>query len=128
MTEPTITILSFEPLQMQLPLASAAFAIVVVRLPPVHLKLFDLSLGGIIPDDPHVGTELPMTDIVITLQEPVALGKIVDMIATSVDRWREIWQATQRFADDYGPIPCGTYQYSSKGDTHVPTDAQDCYR
>ena len=104
MSEPTITILSFDPLQMQLPLASAAFAIVVVRLPPVHLKLFDLSLGGIIPDDPHVGTELPVTDIVITLKEPVALGKIVDMIAASVDRWCEIWQATQRFADDYGPI------------------------
>lgn len=104
MTEPTITILSFDPLQMQLPSAPAAFAIVVVRLPPVHLKLFDLSLGGIIPDGPHIGTELPMADIVITLKEPAALGKIVDMIAASVDRWREIWQATQRFADDYGPI------------------------
>ena len=67
MTEPTITILSFDPLQMQLPSAPAAFAIVVVRLPPVHLKLFDLSLGGIIPDGPHIGTELPMADIVITL-------------------------------------------------------------
>ena len=45
-----------------------------------------------------------MTDIVITLKEPVALGKIVDMIAASVDRWHAVWQASQRFADDYGPI------------------------
>ena len=104
MTEPTITILSFDPLQMQLRSAPAAFAIVVVRLPLVHLKLFDLSLGGIIPDGPHIGTELPMADIVIALKEPAALGKIVDMIAASVDRWCEIWQASQRFADDYGPI------------------------
>ena len=104
MTEPTITILSFDPLQMQLPSAPAAFAKVIVRLPPVHLKLFDLSLCGIIPDNPHIGAELPLTEITISLKEPATPGEIVDMIAGSVDMWREVWQATQRFADDYGPI------------------------
>lgn len=104
MSKPTLTILSFDPLQLQLPDAPFACQEVVVRLPPVHCKLLDLSLGGIIPGYRYLSADLPLTAITLTFAEPATLGEIADLIAKSPDHWRAVWQATQRFADDYGPI------------------------
>ena len=100
----TLIIEGFEPLRLALPTEVDLVGEVWVQLPPVHVNLIDLSLGGLIPDQPHVGADLPLTRIAITLSEPTTVGHIVDAIIESASSWWAIWQASQKALDQCGPI------------------------
>ena len=102
--EPVVHIFSFDPLHLELPQTPVLSGTVRVRLPPVRLKLFDLSLGGIIPDSPYIGTEVPIADITIGLIEPMKVGEIVDLIANTATSWQALWQAVQESVDEHGAI------------------------
>jgi hypothetical protein len=101
MNAPLIIIESFDPLRLQLPAEMRLADQVRVRLPPVHIRLFDLSLGGLIPD---IGLDAPMTELIITLAEPATVGNIFDAIAGNIDAWRDLWLASQQALDKCGPI------------------------
>jgi hypothetical protein len=104
MSTPLIIIESFDPLRLTLPADRRLAGHVRVRLPPVHIKLVDLSMGGIIPDGPHIGLDAPMTDLIITLAEPATVGNIFDAIAGNIDVWRDLWRASQEALDKCGPL------------------------
>ena len=104
MTAPLIIIEGFDPLRLTLPADTELTNELRVRLPPVHIKLLDLSMGGLIPDGPHIGMDAPMTDITITLAEPATVGNIFDAIAGNIDAWRDLWVASQQALDKCGPI------------------------
>lgn len=104
MTVPVVIIESFDPLRLQLPAGMRLTDQVRVRLPPVHVKLLDLSLGGLIPDSSYIGLDAPMTELIITLAEPATVGNIFDAIAGSIDAWRDLWLASQEALDKCGPI------------------------
>lgn len=101
---PLIAILSFDPLRLELPTAAELAGEVQVQLPPVHVNLIDLSLGGLLPDRPHIGADLPMTKVSIKLSEPATVGNLVDLIAGRIDIWRDLWRASQRALDKCGPL------------------------
>ena len=104
MTPSLIVIESFDPLRLQLPAAVDLAGHVMVQLPPVHVKLVDLSLGGLIEDKPHLGADLPMTCIRIDLPKPSTVGEIVNMLISTVDAWHSMWRASQKALDGCGPI------------------------
>lgn len=91
----TIAILKFDPLTLELPNVPMIEDEVVIQLPPVHLTIYDLSMGGIIDGHPHIGTDVPLVNVTIKLTAPLALGTVVDMIVGGLDLWRDAWQAGQ---------------------------------
>lgn len=103
-TTPRIAILSFDPLRLELPENLEPTTEVLVCLPPVHIKLFDLSMGGLVPDDPHIGMDAPITNITIILPKPTSVGDIVSMISASASTWRALWLASQKALDNCGPV------------------------
>ena len=104
MTASLIIIEGFEPLRLALPADVDLVGEVRVQLPPVHVKLIDLSLGGLLDDAPHIGLDAPMTCIKIELSEPTTVGHIVDAIIDSASSWWALWQASQKALDKCGPI------------------------
>ena len=105
MPEPTIHILSFDPLRLELPPVAAFSNTARIRLPPVRLKLLDLSLGGLLEGAPAVGAEAPVTDVCIDFDgATLKIGEVVDIIVASVDNFRQVWQAAQGALDRYGPL------------------------
>lgn len=105
MPEPTIYILSFDPLRLELPPVMAFSNTARIRLPPVKLKLLDLSLGGLLDDAPSIATEAPVTDVCIDFAgATLKVGEVVDLIVASVDNFRRVWQAAQEALDRYGPL------------------------
>ena len=91
----TIAILKFDPLTLELPAVPMIEDEVVIQLPPVHLTILDLSMGGIIDGHPHIGANVPLINVTIKLTVPLRLGEVVDMIVGKLDLWREAWQAGQ---------------------------------
>lgn len=104
MTTPLIVIESFDPLRMELPGTAEVDGEIHVQLPPVHVKLVDLSLGGLLDDAPHIGMDAPMTRIKIELSEPSTVGEIVNMLIHSKDAWQALWRASQKALDGCGPL------------------------
>lgn len=100
----TLIIEGFEPLRLTLPANVNLVGEVRVQMPPVHVQLVDLSMGGLVPDNPHIGLDAPMTSILITLSEPTTVGRIVDAIIENVSSWQALWQASQQALDQCGPI------------------------
>lgn len=91
----TIAILKFDPLTLELPNVPMIEDEVVIQLPPVHLTILDLSMGGAIDGHPHIGTDAPLINVTIKLTAPLALGTVIDMIVGGLDLWRDAWQAGQ---------------------------------
>jgi len=104
MSAPLIIIEGFDPLRLTFPAGTGLTSEARVRLPPVHVKLLDLSMGGLIPDGPHIGMDAPMTELIITLAEPATVGNIFDAIVGNIDAWRDLWLASQQALDKCGPI------------------------
>ena len=104
MSAPLLIIEGFDPLRLQMPAEMRLTDQVRVRLPPVHVKLVDLSLGGLVPDAPHIGLDAPVTDITIILPEPTTVGEIVNTLIASAGAWQALWLASQRALDNCGPI------------------------
>ncbi len=104
MTTPLIIIEGFEPLRLTLPADADLAGRVQVQLPPVHVTLVDLSLGGLIPDRPHIGMDAPMTCFEITLSKPSTVGDIVNMLLSTMDTWQALWRASQQALDGCGAL------------------------
>lgn len=102
---PLIIIMSFEPLRLELPESRLKLSCQVrVRLPPVRVKLIDLSLGGLVLDAPTISADLPMTELTISFKEPITLGDLIDIILANADAWQALWRASQEALDKCGPI------------------------
>lgn len=105
MAEQVVTIDGFDPLKVSIPRAERFAGVVRIQLPPVHLVIYDLSLGGILDGAPHIGADARVTDLVLTLGEPGITGaQLFDLIYAAQDRFRDIWQAMQRAMDERGAL------------------------
>lgn len=99
-----IHILSFDPLRLELPSTQKVVGEVAIRLPPVHLRLLDLSMGGIIDGSPHVGADTPLWDITFNVAKPIPLSKLVDLVTTKADHFKAVWQEAQNVLDETAPL------------------------
>lgn len=99
-----IHILSFDPLRLELPAGKKVVGKVAIRLPPVHLRLYDLSMGGIIDGSPHLGADTPMWDITLDVPKPIPLSKLVDLVTTKADHFKAVWQVAQNALDEAAPL------------------------
>lgn len=94
----------FDPLRLTLPAEVDVKDVIEVELPPVRVKLLDLSLGGVIEDRPHISADMPSPRIQIRLSEPATVGEIVNMLIGSASAWQEAWQGMQNIASSQGAL------------------------
>lgn len=99
-----IIIKSFHPLDVQLPDCDTLEGKVKFVLPAVHLKLYDLSLDGIIPGDPHIGGDAPMFCVSANFPSPVDIGKVMQFVVKSKDDLETLWKAYQAELDKRGAL------------------------
>lgn len=103
-----ISVTSFDPLVMQLPAAAQVANILVIKLPALHLKVFDLSMGGIVPGAPHIGADAQMLEVTITTKnpedDPFTLGWSVNYIADSLETLKEAWKIAQDLINAQGAL------------------------
>jgi hypothetical protein len=99
-----VSIASFEPFSMTLPTEQVIVGEVKIILPAVHLKVYDLSMGGLLPGA-HIGADDRIASVSITLPGPgVSLGEFVEFINRGRDDLREIWRIMQGELDKHGPL------------------------
>lgn len=99
-----IHILSFDPLRLELPAGNKVVGKVAIRLPPVHLRLYDLSMGGIIDGSPHIGADTPLWDITFNLEKPIPLSKLVSLVTTKANDFKAVWKQAQSVLDEAEPL------------------------
>ncbi len=91
----TVSILKFDPLTLELPADAMIDGELTIVLPPVHLVVYDLSMGGIIPGAPHVGADYPLARLTVPLDKPMGLGAVVDMVVVNLPLARAAWRSIQ---------------------------------
>lgn len=105
MSKPTeIVIKSFHPLSITLPEGDTLQGKVRVVLPPLHVQVVDLSMGGIIPGSPHLGSDAPLVGYNVEFEEAVDLGPFMQFVIKSADLFEQIWKAYQGEFDKKGAL------------------------
>lgn len=102
-----IHILSFNPLRLELPADQQVVGDVAIRLPPVHLRVLDLDLGGAIPGSPHIGADTPLWDITFKVTKPIPLSKLVELVTTKAPSFEAVWKEAQSILDQEAPLVKG---------------------
>lgn len=100
---PLIVIESFDPLHLTFSKLEAT-DVVEVQLPPVWVKLLDLSLDGLIEDAPYVGAEISLPHIEMRLSQPLPMGEIANMIIDNINAWQDVWRNMQKAMDRHGAL------------------------
>lgn len=75
-----------------------------IVLPDVHVKVVDLSMGGIIPNGPHLGADVPMVGVDVEFEEPVEIGKFMQFVVNSADVLEKAWKESQKVIDKHGAV------------------------
>lgn len=89
---PTITIMGFDPLHLELPHTIEPITRVNVQLPTIHIKLFSFDMLGVGDNDEFIiKTKMPALQVLVTLCEPTPLEDIVATVVKSADHWRDLW-------------------------------------
>lgn len=89
-----IRIDSFDPLQITFPDRPITGPVAII-LPPMDLKLIDLSMGGSIPGA-YIGSRAPVASVNIDLGSHVmSAGDMTEFISRSRAALKEAWQLYQ---------------------------------
>ncbi len=95
---------SFDPLVVELPTGPIVGRVTVV-LPPVHLQLYDLSMGLDLLAGAHIGGDMPIAGLSFDVgAEGIAPEKVVGFIHKAQAELRTIWQAYQDELDKRGAL------------------------
>lgn len=99
-----VSITSFDPLTVQWPAADRFVGEVTITLPAVHVQVYDLSLGGILPGA-HIGGDGQLFGLTVTLPEPgLTVGQMSQFIHDARAELRQIWAAYQEELDKRGAL------------------------
>lgn len=107
MSEPTITeitINSFDPFTVSLPEGKQLVGKVRIVLPPIHVQVYDLSMGLDLLKGAHLGSDASIFGWNIDLPEPVDTGKFMQFLVESQDTFRESWKVAQAEFDKRGAL------------------------
>lgn len=101
----TITINSFEPLNVTMP-QSAITGDVVILLPPIHIKVKDMSFGGVLPGA-HIGADDNLARFSFTLTDghEMTRAQIMELIDNCLEQLKKVWQLAQNEFDKQFLIP-----------------------
>lgn len=98
-----IKILQFDPLRLELPTVKEGKRFSIV-LPPVHVKVLDLSMGGLIEGNPHIGADAELFECYANFDEPVPVATMVEHIAGAADLYKKMWAHLQKGMDAADPL------------------------
>jgi hypothetical protein len=99
-----VSITSFDPLTVTWPAVDRYVGAVEVRLPAVHVQVYDLSLGGILPGA-HIGGDGQLFGLTVTLPEPgLTVGQMSQFIHDARAELRAAWRAYQAELDKRGAL------------------------
>jgi len=99
-----VKIIQFDPLQVQVPDEGGEFFEAKITLPSIKLNLIDLSMGGVIPGGPHIGTEAEALSVMLTQEEPILIGTVIEIIRKIKPELKELHARAQKVATEYGPL------------------------
>lgn len=96
MSETVIEVIieKFHPLTIVWPDGELVGKVRIV-LPPIHLRICDLGMGGVIPGDPHLGSDTPIAGINIFTPTPLDKGDFMNFIEESRGDMEQLWTAYQ---------------------------------
>ncbi len=90
-----VKINSFDPLNIEFPLEAVTGRFKLV-LPNIQMKLFDLSMGGMIPQAPYVGAEGQVFSLDIDIGESEMSGaKVMEFIQECLPQLRDMHKLVQ---------------------------------
>lgn len=106
MTDSTIvSITSFEPLSIVFPNVEMYTGDIFLAFPAVHVKLYDLSMGGIIPGQPHIGGDGQIFGFTLHLgTNSMTHGDIIELIRVSKAHLIEMHRIVQQTLDKHGAL------------------------
>lgn len=93
----TVIEIDFEPeYRANMPPVKRFTGKVEILLPAHHYKLHDLSLGGIIPGGPHIGTDGRAWALKMDLgDEGMSAGDMMEFLARAEPQIRQLWRVVQ---------------------------------
>jgi hypothetical protein len=106
-----VSIESFEPLTIafpdldkltdegKIPAGDLEFA-----LPEHHIQLVDLSMGGIIPDKPHIGGDAKVFSYTTKTDQDVSFGEFMCMLIEMRGTMEEMHGEMQKILDERGAV------------------------
>ena len=98
-----VRITAFEPLTVELPAGRIAGK-VTIELPAVHVQLYDLSLGGLLPGA-HIGGDIGVVGLSFDAADVgMTPGQIADFITRAQPELKQIWRAYQDELDKRGAL------------------------
>ena len=94
-------LIDFDPLRITLPGPGPFVGKVRIVLPEVHVKLVDLSMGGILPGA-HVGSEgrLWSLDIPDVPEPGMTAGQVTEFVAAAEKELKRMWELIQEEMDN----------------------------
>jgi len=104
MTKTEIVINSFDPFSVTLPKEKQLVGKVSVVLPPIHVQVYDLSMGFDLLKGAHLGADVPMLKVDFTLPKPVETGKFAQFLVESQEQFAEMWRIGQVEFDKKGAL------------------------
>lgn len=106
MTE--IKIVSFDPLTITWPIPDdegMLYGDVRIALPNLHIQVYDLSMDGLIPGNPHMGADTDLLGWKLeTGDKGIKLSLIHEFIMSSLPLLREAHEKTQAYLDQRGAL------------------------
>ena len=104
MTYTEVVITGFDPLSFILPIGKQLVGPVRVVLPPIHVQVYDLSMGFDLLKGAHLGSDVPIFGINIDFVGPVDMGKFVQFLVESQDTLKGMWEVAQAEFDKRGAL------------------------
>jgi hypothetical protein len=99
-----VRIQSFDPLTIAMPRQDVFVGDVTLRMPALHVKLYDLSLGGALPGA-HIGSDIEIFVWHMQLGEPgLTAAKMLTFIHAAQDEFKQGWQIMQDELDKRGAL------------------------
>ena len=93
-------LIDFDPLQITLPGAGPFAGEVRLILPEFRIRLHDLSMGGIVPDEPYIGGDGRLFRLKLIINEPgISASDLLSFIESAQDELREVHQIVQQELD-----------------------------
>jgi len=102
-TATSVTITKFNPLTIAWPNAPLAGKIRLV-LPPIHIQVYDLSMGIDLLKGAHLGGDAPILGIDIELSESINKGDLMNFIEATKDKLEELWSLGQKEFNKKGAL------------------------
>lgn len=97
-------ITGFHPLNVTLPPGEEVVGKIRIVLPPIHVKVYDLSMGIDLLHGAHLGSDVPILGLDLEATEPVPVEALMAFIVKSKDDLEQIWKLGQTQFDKKGAL------------------------